>query len=92
LLTGTTLFEPWLPVRMVADGRPESPAAALPRAEAVSTELAALVRRCIAPLPEERVASVRDLYEALRATHVAGTWTREDADRFWRDADHARFR
>jgi serine/threonine-protein kinase len=91
LLTGTTPFEGWLPVPIVAHGGTAPPVASLHRAEAVSTALAAIVRRCIVPRPEERLASVRDLYRALEATSAPGAWTRGDADRFWRDADRARF-
>jgi hypothetical protein len=45
--------------------------------------LEALLLRCLARLPEERVQSARELREALGALHDPAAWTRADAERFW---------
>ena len=45
--------------------------------------LEALLLRCLARRPEERVQSARELREALAALHDPAAWTRADAERFW---------
>ena len=45
--------------------------------------LEALLLRCLARLPEERVQSAREMREALAALHDPAAWTRADAERFW---------
>ena len=48
-----------------------------------SERLEALLLRCLAQLPEERMQSARELREALGALHDPAAWTRADAENFW---------
>ncbi len=57
-----------------ADARPVPPA------------LEALLRRCMAARPDERVQSTRDLRLALSQLHETASWTRADAAASWRSA------
>jgi serine/threonine-protein kinase len=57
-----------------ADARPVPPA------------LEALLRRCMAVRPDERVQSARDLRLALSQLHETASWTRADAAASWRSA------
>lgn len=66
-------------------------ASALPVGEAVPEAVRTILARCLAPRPEARVQSVRDLQQALGLVYDPGTWTREDAEGFWRVADQVRF-
>jgi serine/threonine-protein kinase len=61
-----------------------------PDAPPVPAPLEALVRRCVAVQPEERVSSARDLRLALAGIHGRAAWTRADAAAFWRAADVGR--
>lgn len=61
-----------------------------PDAPPVPAPLEALVRRCMAGRPEERVPSARDLRLALAEIHDRAAWTRADAAAFWRAADVGR--
>jgi serine/threonine-protein kinase len=54
------------------------------QATPVPAALEALVRRCMAVRPEERVSSARDLRLALAEIHDRAAWTRADAAAFWR--------
>jgi serine/threonine-protein kinase len=62
--------------------RDEWPADAPP----VAPALEALVRRCMAVRPDDRVPSARDLRLALAELHDPAAWTRADAAAFWRAA------
>jgi serine/threonine-protein kinase len=57
----------------------------------VPEPLRAVVLQCVAENPEARMPSARALREALEAVHDPATWTREDAEAFWRAADRVRF-
>ena len=61
-----------------------------PDAPPVPAPLEALVRRCMAGRPEERVPSACDLRLALAGVHDRAAWTRADAAAFWRAADVGR--
>ena len=45
--------------------------------------LEALLLRCLARVPEQRVQSAREMRVALEALHDPAAWTRGDAERFW---------
>ena len=55
-------------------------------AQPVPPALEALVRRCMAVRPDERVQSARDLRLALSELHEPVSWTRADAAASWRSA------
>jgi hypothetical protein len=50
-----------------------------------------ILRRCLAPFPEDRFQSARDLRDALEAVYDPAAWTRADAEEFWRGVDRRRF-
>jgi len=87
LLTGTT------PAFGRSPTPQEAPAAAAQRPPdlRVPEELRETLDRCLAPAPEDRIGSARELREALSAAHDPGAWTAEHAEAFWRAADRARF-
>jgi hypothetical protein len=61
--------------------------------EAIGSEaLRPVMARCVAPRPDDRIQSVRELSDALAAIPVPAPWTRDDAEAFWQAADRARFR
>ena len=70
LLTGRVSLRDEWP----GDARPAAPA------------LEALVRRCMAVRPDERLPSARDRRLALAELHDPAPWTRADAAAFWRRA------
>jgi eukaryotic-like serine/threonine-protein kinase len=85
LLTGRTLFDGET-IEALLDGHvkrpPLHPADRLHRP--VSHDLAEILLRCLAKQPEERPASAEDLGRALAACGAAGTWTEQDAEKWWK--------
>ena len=53
--------------------------------------LAMIVAQTTAEDPSDRIQSARDLGAALTAVPLTTPWTQADAERFWLDADRARF-
>ena len=61
------------------------------RAAAISAELRVILDRCLDPSPARRFQSARELAEALAPLNGSETWSREDAEVFWRGVDRRRF-
>ena len=92
MLTGVTPFEGLsMSELMAAHLSRKPPELRLNRGDALSERLEALLLQCLAPSPDERVQTVRELREALVALHDPGAWTRADAEAFWASAEKARF-
>jgi serine/threonine-protein kinase len=92
MLTGVTPFEGWSMSRLrAAHLSGEPPALRLPRGDAVSDGLEALIRRCLAPSADDRLQSVQELHAALVALRDPTAWTPADAESFWRSAERAQF-
>jgi serine/threonine-protein kinase len=51
----------------------------------IPADLEQVVLRALAKHPEERYSSAKDLREALLACQAAGSWTRDDAERWWQE-------
>ena len=84
LLTGLTPFEGMSVEQLQLahlSGKPLQ--LRLDRCGADAQRLEALLLRCLARLPEQRVQSARELREALGALHHPAAWTSADAERFW---------
>jgi serine/threonine protein kinase len=85
LLTGKTLFDhdtvEGLLARQVKD-TPPPPAERL--GQSLSPDLAGILMRCLAKLPEQRPPSADALDQAFAACASAGTWTPLDAEKWWR--------
>jgi serine/threonine-protein kinase len=87
LLTGEHVFRGATVVEVASHHvhtRPEPPSKRSGRA--VPTALEAIVLRCLAKKPEERYDGARALRRALEALPEHGTWTVDDAERWWREA------
>ena len=84
LLTGLTPFEGMSVVQLQAAHLTAAPLRLrLAGRGAEGERLEALLLRCLARLPEERVQSARELREALEPLYDPAAWTRADAERFW---------
>jgi len=83
LLTGLTPFEGMSLVQLQAAQLTGKPLQLHLARGAEGERLEALLCRCLARLPEERVQSARELREALGALYDPAAWTREDAEQFW---------
>ncbi len=85
LLTGKTMFDGEsledLLVRQVKESPPH-PAEKL--GSPLSADLVELTLRCLAKEPAQRPASAEVLEQALAGCASAGTWTAQDAERWWR--------
>ncbi len=53
------------------------------RGTPITTQLEAIVMRCLKKSPDERFASARELHDALSALTCADRWDDSDAQRFW---------
>jgi serine/threonine-protein kinase len=53
--------------------------------EAIDEDLEAIVMSCLAKKPEERPADALVLRDALLACSAAGTWTHQDAAKWWQE-------
>jgi serine/threonine-protein kinase len=88
MLTGVTPFEGWsLQQLQVAHVRSLPPALRVPRGSPIE----AILRRCLARSPDERIQTVRELRERLHELHEPSKWTPADAEAFWKKVDSARF-
>ena len=92
LATGESLFETGsiTELRALQLSR-ESPTLTLPDEGEITTALRALLLRCLAWHPEDRVQTARELCDALAVLPSGVPWTREDANAFWRTLDQERF-
>lgn len=83
LLTGRPVFDRDKPIKVLlahAQETPQPPSVLRPDLPA---DLEAVVMRCLEKRPEDRYQDVLSLRAALMACASAGTWTREDAARWW---------
>jgi hypothetical protein len=84
LLTGTPVFTGESVVEICmkhVKSTPESPSARL--GGPVSRELEELVLRCLAKSPDERPANAGELLRVLETCAVEGSWTADDAGKWW---------
>lgn len=85
LLTGRPVFDGDKPIKVLlahAHEAPQPPSLFRPD---LPPDLEAVVMRCLEKRPEDRFQDVRALRAALAACTSAGTWTHEDAARWWQD-------
>jgi serine/threonine-protein kinase len=84
LLTGQTPFEDMSLVQIQAAHLTGKPLRLRLAGQGAERErLEALLLRCLARLPEERIQTARELREALEPLYDPAAWTRADAERFW---------
>lgn len=62
-----------------------------PSLQPLPHEIAQVVEKCIAPHPDERIQTVRELRRSLCEVTLRSHWTREDAMQFWNAADQVWF-
>ena len=87
LLTGLTPFEDMSLVQLQAAHLTAKPLQLrLAGRGAEGERLEALLLRCLARLPEERMQSARELRDALEVLYDPAAWTRTDAETFWSTA------
>jgi tRNA A-37 threonylcarbamoyl transferase component Bud32 len=85
LLTGKTLFDDEnVEALMAHQVQLQPPAPAERLGKQVSADLAQMLMRCLAKLPEQRPASAEELDQALGRCVSAGTWLPLDAEQWWR--------
>lgn len=88
MLTGVTPFDGWSLSRMqAAHVRGLTPA--LRVAPGSPTE--AVLLKCLARSPDERIQTARELRDALGALCAPSGWTQDDAGTFWKTAEKVRF-
>jgi serine/threonine-protein kinase len=92
LLSGATPFDGLTVAQMrSAQLAGVHPALLLPTMLPSDEALKALVLRCLAWNPDDRMPSARQLHEELAALAASdATWTMEDAEAFWREAERGR--
>lgn len=86
LLTGQYVFPEESPLKMIvahAQSPAERPSARLGRR--VPGDLETVVMACLAKDPDERPSSMHELAARLERCQDAGTWSRADARRWWRE-------
>jgi serine/threonine-protein kinase len=91
LLTGETPFEGWTVSQLRgAQLAGLSPGLFLPSSVANGAALEAILHRCLAWRPDDRMRSARELHAELAALADDVAWTIEDAQAFWREVDRSR--
>jgi len=85
LLTGRPLFQESKPMKILLAHAHEIPRRPSELNAEVPADLEQIVMRCLAKRREDRFQSAQELIEALDRCADAGNWTREHAERWWRD-------
>jgi eukaryotic-like serine/threonine-protein kinase len=85
LLTGTPVFAESTPVAVAIAHVQKDPVPPSQRTEiSVPSALEQVIMRCLAKNPADRPQSARELARALEAAEGVGTWSPDDAERWWR--------
>jgi serine/threonine-protein kinase len=85
LLTGRMVFESASQMRVLADHVQTQPLPPSQRTELpISEDLETIVLACLEKNPERRPQSAEELAERLLACELAGAWTRDRAERWWK--------
>jgi serine/threonine-protein kinase len=84
LLSGREVFANRSPVHVLAAHLYETPRPFTESFPEVSTELCAIILRCLAKNPEERYPDAPSVEKALANCRKVGRWTEEDAAGWWR--------
>ncbi|MFZ5830524.1 MAG: serine/threonine-protein kinase [Planctomycetota bacterium] len=87
LLTGQPPFKGDRPLKVIFAHAHEAVVPPSQVNPAVPTDLERVVLRCLAKNPTERYASAADLAAALGDCEAAGSWTRDNAARWWQDQE-----
>jgi hypothetical protein len=92
LLTGTPVFvgSSATDICLMHVGATPQPPSARTR-RPISPKLEALLLRCLAKSPADRPDNAAELLRLLDACPISGTWTPEDAARWWADRDQQHF-
>jgi hypothetical protein len=84
LLTGKTLFEEDTIEALLEDHTQRAPLHPADRlSRPVSHDLSEVLLRCLAKRPEDRFSRAEELDQALAACGAAGTWTLQEAEKWW---------
>jgi serine/threonine-protein kinase len=83
LLTGRPVFERTAPMQVLLAHVRDTPIPPSQLAAGVSSELEAIVLKCLAKAPEDRFATVEELAAALATLREADAWTGTDARQWW---------
>jgi serine/threonine-protein kinase len=62
-----------------------------PETHGADAALQSIIRRCLAFAPEDRFQTAHQLGDALEAVHDPTSWTRTEAEVFWRTLEHQLF-
>ncbi|MCA9605592.1 MAG: serine/threonine protein kinase [Myxococcales bacterium] len=86
LLTGEQVFEGNTIVEVCSKHMSDAPPrASARRGEPLPAGLDALIARCLEKEPDARFASADELQSALESIEGFGSWSREDAKKWWND-------
>jgi len=83
LLTGKRPFDHENPMKVLIAHAHETPRPPSELTSAISSELEAVVKRCLEKSPDARFSDVLSLRSALLRCDESGGWTREDARAWW---------
>jgi serine/threonine-protein kinase len=85
LLTGNLVFEEKTAAAMMLAHLQKAPVAPSKRGLAVPSELDRAIMMCLAKDPAERPANAEILARLLEPCEETGSWTQEDAEKWWRN-------
>jgi serine/threonine-protein kinase len=87
LLAGHPPFDFEKPMQVLLAHAKDRPAELLSIVPEIPPRLSEIVMRCLEKRPEDRFQSVEDLHQELTRCESYGTWTWDDARRWWREVD-----
>jgi serine/threonine-protein kinase len=85
LLTGRPPFVSDRAVRVIVAHAHDAPPSPREFAPQLAADLEGIILKALAKRPEHRYQSADELAEALENCSAAGTWTADDAERWWSD-------
>lgn len=88
LVTGRPPFEADKPLKVILAHAHQTLVPPSQHVPSLPDDFEGIILRCLAKRPDERYQTIEELAEALESCLDAGSWRRDDAQRWWQERHH----